>query len=483
VLPRMARMLGVQLTTGPVDEGPIEYGEGGRLVTEAGVFPETPSLSQGEWARLAAYYLENAPTELPPSPRREPIPTGIPGFQVHVPEFRISSPMVTLIHLDPTRGRIYVGEGTPGRSTLNVLDAAGRVLETLPLHSAPSHLRLTGDTISLLQMGVLHPSDAPLGSLSVLAPAPAGADREAIWRLEGLRRPVYASYADLSGDGIDDVVISEFGHLTGRLAWYERLQGGESRQHTILPVPGSLDTFIGDFDGDGRLDVIALTAQGDEGVSLFRRLPDGGFSREWLLRLPPSYGSSSMDLVDIDGDGHLDIVHTAGDIGDYPARPRPYHGVRIFLNDGNWGFRESYFFPMYGAFRVLARDFDGDGDLDIAAIAFYPDYTSEIPESFVYLENLGGMRFRPSTFPGAERGRWLTMDAADIDGDGDIDLVLGSFAQLDALGDEHGHALRWRQADAPTIVILENTRAASRRESAAGPSRGTPDDRTRCTNC
>jgi hypothetical protein len=461
VLPRMARMLGVQLTTGWVDQEPIEYGEGGRLVTEAAVFPDTAQVSAAEWSRIAAYYMENAPLELPPPPAREPIATGLPGFLVHVPEFRIPSPMVTLIRLDPARGRIYVGDGTPGRSTLNVLDARGGVIETRSIHSAPSHLRLTGDTISLLQMGMLHPSDAPLGSLSVLGPAGRGAEPETLWRLEGLRRPVHASYADLSGDGIDDVVISEFGHLTGRLAWYERLPDGGSRQHTIVSVPGSLNTFVGDFDGDGRLDVIALTAQGDEGVSLFRRLPDGGFSRQWLLRFPPSWGSTSMELVDVNGDGHLDIVHTAGDAGDYPARPRPYHGIRIFLNDGRWRFEERYFFPMHGAFRALARDFDGDGDLDIAAIAFYPDYTSDTPESFVYLENLGGWRFRPSTFAGAERGRWLTMDAADVDGDGDLDLVLGSFAQLDALGDEHGHALRWREPDAPTIVILENTRGGN----------------------
>lgn len=164
-----------------------------------------------------------------------------------------------------------------------------------------------------------------------------------------------------------------------------------------------------------------------------------------------------MQVTDVNGDGSPDIVLTNGDAGDYPAPVKPYHGVRIFLNDGAGKFAERYFFPMPGAFKAIARDFDGDGDVDVAAIAFYPDYASGHPLSFVYLENTGGLHFTAHTFPDADRGRWLTMDAGDVDGDGDVDLVLGSFAQLDALGDERGVAARWRRPDAPTLLVLENT--------------------------
>ena len=77
----------------------------------------------------------------------------------------------------------------------------------------------------------------------------------------------------------------------------------------------------------------------------------------------------------------------------------------------------------------LAADFDQDGDLDIAAISFFPDYDKSPEESFVYLENKGGLKFEAYSFPESTAGRWLTMDVNDLDGDGDVDIVLGSFAQ------------------------------------------------------
>jgi hypothetical protein len=80
---------------------------------------------------------------------------------------------------------------------------------------------------------------------------------------------------------------------------------------------------------------------------------------------------------------------------------------------------------MHGASQALARDFDGDGDVDIAAISFFPDFSTHPEEGFIYFEN-NGKTFKAHTTPVTKDSRWLVMDAADVDQDGDCDLLLGA---------------------------------------------------------
>ena len=455
VLPRMARRLGLRGIGAPEDEQEIEAGSGGDLVRAAKVFPDSAVMSRDDWARIAAWYLGNAPATLP-TPAIPPVAVGLPGFRVRVPDFHVASPMVTLLHIDSVQRRLYVGDAALGQGTLNILDGTGHRLTSLRLPSPLSNLQTSGDTMRAVFMGQLNPSDAPRGAVALLSGWREDRSPLVAWEVDRLQRPVFATWADLNGDGLEDVVVSEFGNMTGRLAWYERLPGGKSSQHLLTSQPGAITTFVRDVDGDGTLDVLVLTAQGDEGISLFHGRGGGKFELERLLRFPPSYGSTSMQVVDMNQDGYPDIVYTNGDAADFPSSARPYHGIRIFVNDGRGRYREQFFFPMPGAYKAIARDFDGDGDIDIAAISFFPDYPSGKPLSFVYLESLGGMRFTARTFPEADRGRWLTMEAGDLHGDGKIDLVLGSFAQMDAQGDRSATA-RWHQPGAPTILILENT--------------------------
>ena len=123
----------------------------------------------------------------------------------------------------------------------------------------------------------------------------------------------------------------------------------------------------------------------------------------------------------------------------------------FFLNDGKNGFEQDFFFPINGCYKALARDYDHDGDLDIAAISFFADYVRQPQESFVYLDNRGG-KFFPLSIPESITGRWLTMDAGDWDGDGRIDIVLGNFSKAPTM---IRSATDWSQG--PGLLLLKNT--------------------------
>src|SRR5207302_10763581 len=140
------------------------------------------------------------------------------------------------------------------------------------------------------------------------------------------------------------------------------------------------------------------------------------------------FGSTHIEVADFNHDGFPDLLVSNGDNGEYPSPFKNYHGIRIFLNDGHNHFTQSWFFPLNGAFKAMAADFGRDGLLDIIAISFFPDYQKSPEESFIYLKNKGDFSFEAFSFPECTLGRWLTMDANDMDGDGDLDIVLGSFA-------------------------------------------------------
>jgi hypothetical protein len=118
---------------------------------------------------------------------------------------------------------------------------------------------------------------------------------------------------------------------------------------------------------------------------------------------------------------------------------------------------------LNGATRLLARDFDEDGDTDFAIVATFPDYDEKPTPSFVYLENKNPeeYNFTASTFDGVDKARWFLMDAGDIDNDGDLDIIISAFsyAFVPIPKDIEKH---WQENDIDILLLRNNLIKASK---------------------
>ncbi|MBS1606321.1 MAG: VCBS repeat-containing protein [Bacteroidetes bacterium] len=415
-------------------------------------YPAAPLVDEQDWGHIVDYFSATAPDTLPRQPVHEPIANDLSLFDALVPATGRRAPVTCYVHIDSLWGSRQLITGTIGPAAILRYDRRLQLIDSTPVDGSIVDMQGTGDSAILCNIGNINPNDRKLGSVSGAAIDGEGRLRLGIRPLfTGLRRPVEVVAARLNEDTLTDYLVCEFGNLRGALSWMENKGGGRYEPHILRAQPGAIKAYVQDINGDGKQDIWALFAQGDEGIWVFVNKGRGIFEERCVLRLPPVYGSTYFELADINGDGHMDILYTCGDNGDYSQVLKPYHGVYVYLNDGGDHFSTGFFYPINGCFKAMARDFDGDGDLDIAAISFFADYRDAPEEGFVYLENKGNMQFKPHSLPAAQRGRWLTMDAGDLDGDGRPDIVLGNFSVGPV---QSRSSVDWKQG--PPFLLLRN---------------------------
>lgn len=387
------------------------------------MLPTHPSMSEDEWFAIAQYYIDAAPQqfEVPKQPDVKG-PTWL--FRAEPIDLGINPPLTSLVTFDVKNERLLLGDGLNKR--LLVLNAQHRVVDSIRLFGPASCVKEVQGAWYVTDMGEFLPHDTAIGALKRIE----WVDGKAVVTdvIAPLRRPVHVSIADLNGDKRNDYLICEFGNIKGSIGWYEITASGKKIYHELIDQPGAIRTEIADLNNDRRPDIIVLMAQAREGIFAFINKGKGKFEPQTLLTFPPSHGSSSFTMADLNKDPYPDLIVTTGDVGDYEEPPyKPYHGTYFFHGSKNGVYTQVDFLPMYGAYGALYRDFDLDGKMDLLTFSFFPQLDYGDAGLIQLHTDVSGKR-TTYTVDQAITGRWLVSDVADIDRDGDLDVVLGNFS-------------------------------------------------------
>jgi serine/threonine protein kinase len=229
--------------------------------------------------------------------------------------------------------------------------------------------------------------------------------------------PSSVAAADLNGDGRLDLVVSNtncnprgdpcapgtvsilLGNGDGTFQAQKQYAGGV----------GSNWVAVGDFNGDGKLDLAVVNGQrkgGDSALSILLGNGDGAFQDP--VSYPLKTNGASVAAADFNGDGKLDLA-VVDNIG----------LISVFLGNGDGTFRTRVDYPA-GSFPIGSigiGDFDGDGRLDLAV-------ASGGSNSVTILFGNGDGTFQPR---GVRVGTGLIpqgVTVGDFNGNGKLDLAV-----------------------------------------------------------
>jgi len=237
-----------------------------------------------------------------------------------------------------------------------------------------------------------------------------------------------SAIGDINGDGLDDLYLCGPEGQPGALFLQNRSGKFIPSQQPLLAADAAYEDAYAEFfdaDGDNDLDLYVVSGgygAPDSGLPLQDRLyfnRGGLFSPADQGTLPNLAFSGSVAVPwDYDKDGDLDVfVGARVEQGRYPYAPESV----LLANDGKGSFTVAWKQPLGMVTHALLLDVDGDGNQELAVCG---EWSSLL--FFAYRE--GSLRdISSSVFPKPLYGWWNTLHAADLDGDGDTDLIGGNW--------------------------------------------------------
>jgi len=221
---------------------------------------------------------------------------------------------------------------------------------------------------------------------------------------------------DIDGDG--DIDMLSVSSSDNKLAWYKNTDGiGNFGEQQIIDLNITLprDAFAADIDGDGDKDIVSISRNTEylRKLAWYENIDGlGSFGEEQIISFD-DFEFNHISPADIDGDGDIDIVSSTYKklIWFENLDGQGNFSPRIVLEEEEDGFKIIYNFPI---------DIDGDGDMDVVSGGYY--------DNIEWLENLDGL----GNFGEEQLITIGSLDilkdiyAADLDGDGDMDVLSAS---------------------------------------------------------
>jgi hypothetical protein len=215
-----------------------------------------------------------------------------------------------------------------------------------------------------------------------------------------LAQTVFAK--DMNGDGDLDVLSASLGD--NKIAWYENLGAGNFGPQQVITTfaVGPKSVFAQDLDGDGDADVLSASMYDDK-IAWYENLGAGVFGPQQVITTLADE-AHFVHAVDLNGDGDADVISTSANDNE----------IAWYENLGGGAFGPQQVIDIQSAAANIAfNDLDGDGDIDLVAAGFVGKW----------YENLGGGTFSAGQVISSVPHFMSSIHTADLDNDGDQEVI------------------------------------------------------------